>query len=228
MILTLKELADYLKVNERTIMRMLKNGQVQGAKIGGQWRFNSRQIDALFFPEPMDNSADYPLDEISQSHIGIPLSRCVSKEHVVLNLKAKDVAGVITEMVDSRLLNALVYDIQGLREKCLAREALLSTGVGNGIAIPHPRDPEPTLRAPGIVILGCSRKGIDFQAIDGQPVHLFFLLCCQSIKLHLHLMGRLARILRNPDFAARCLACRTAKSIIRLIMDAERQEFLSS
>ena len=50
MILTLKELADYLRVNERTILRMLKSGQIQGVKIGGQWRFNGSQIDQMFFP----------------------------------------------------------------------------------------------------------------------------------------------------------------------------------
>ena len=50
MILTLKELADYLRVNERTILRMLNTGQLKGTKIGGQWRFNSSQIDSLFFP----------------------------------------------------------------------------------------------------------------------------------------------------------------------------------
>ncbi len=54
MILTLKELADYLRVNERTIIRMLKAGKIQGTKIGGQWRFNGSQIDQFFFCSPED------------------------------------------------------------------------------------------------------------------------------------------------------------------------------
>ncbi len=228
MILTLKELADHLKVNERTILRMLKTGQVKGAKIGGQWRFNSQQIDGLFFPDSPPDPADGPsLPELSNPFAGIPLSRVMSTDRMLFDLKARTGEQVIAELVDPRMLNALIYDIQDLRDKCAARESLLSTGVGNGIAIPHPRDPVPTLRAPGIIVVGRSEPGIDFLAVDGQPVHLFFLLCCQKIELHLHLMGRLAHVLRQEGFVARCMECQTPADMLRLVMEMERREFLN-
>lgn len=227
MILTLKELAEYLRVNERTILRMLKTEQVQGAKIGGQWRFNSRQIDSLFFPESdVPEGGEHPLVAMAKSHIGIPLSRMMHEDRIHMELQAENSKDVINELIEPRTLNPYVYDVHDLREKCLAREALLSTGVGNGIAVPHPRDPVPTLRASGIVIVGRSKKGVDFGAVDGKPVHLFFLMCCQNIELHLHLMGRLAHVLKTEGFSERCLACEQPEEIIRLVMEVERTDFL--
>lgn len=229
MILTLRELAQMLRVNERTILRMLKNGQIQGAKIGGQWRFNSSQIDGLFFPGAQQQSEgeEVPLNTLTQSHIGIPVSRVMDEGRMVLDMSATDVDGVINELTDIRMLNSVLLDVKELRTKCKAREDLLSTGVGDGVAIPHPRDPVATLRAPAIINVGRSEAGVDYGAADGKPVHLFFLMCSQNIELHLHLMGRLARMLRREGFIQDCLNCGTPEEILRLVMTAERDEFLS-
>jgi len=229
MILTLRELAQMLRVNERTILRMLKSGQLQGAKIGGQWRFNSSQIDGLFFPgaPASEGDEDIPLAMITRSHIGIPISRVMSDSRMVMALSATDVVGAIEELTNPRMLNPVLLDVKDLRTKCLAREELLSTGIGNGIALPHPRDPVTTLRAPAVIVFGRSPAGIDFAAADGKPVHAFFLMCSQSIELHLHLMGRLARLLRHGDFVPQCLACTSPQDVMRLIMEAERDDFLA-
>lgn len=228
MILTLRELAQMLRVNERTILRMLKSGQLQGAKIGGQWRFNSGQIDGLFFPgePPRDTAEDIPLAELTRTQIGIPVSRVMSDTRMVLSLTGSDVESVIEELTNPRMLNPVLLDVSDLRAKCLAREELLSTGVGRGVALPHPRDPVTTLRAPAVIVFGRSTAGVQFKAADGKPVHLFFLMCSQSIELHLHLMGRMARLLRQDDFIAQCMACSTPQDVIRLVMEFERDEFL--
>lgn len=225
MILTLKELADYLRVNERTILRMLKTGQIQGAKIGGQWRFNGSQIDSLFFPNTPRGADDIPLSDLTRSHIGIPVSRVMDAGRMVMDMEADSVEGVIRELVAPRMLNTILMDVGELREKCLAREALLSTGVGHGVAIPHPRDPIPTLRAPAAVVFGKSAGGVDFNAADGHPVHAFFLLCCQNIEVHLHLMGRLARLLQHESFIQDCRQCETPEDVMRTVMEMERADF---
>ncbi len=229
MILTLRELAQMLRVNERTILRMLKSGQLQGAKIGGQWRFNSSQIDGLFFPgdAPRETAEDIPLSELTRSHFGIPISRVMSDTRMVLSLGGRDTASVIEELTNPRMLNPVLLDVSDLRQKCVAREELLSTGVGRGVALPHPRDPVTTLRAPAVIVFGRSVEGVDFKAADGKAVHLFFLMCSQSIELHLHLMGRMARLLRQNDFIAQCMACSTPQDIMRLVMESERDEFLA-
>ncbi len=229
MILTLRELAQMLRVNERTILRMLKSGQIKGAKIGGQWRFNSSQIDGLFFPEGGVSTGDeeVSLEMLTRSPIGLPVSRLMSETRAVMSMTAQGVEGVIEELTNPRLVGPLVLDVTDLRTKCLAREKLLSTGVGSGVAIPHPRDPITTLRAPAMVVFGRSKQGIDFGAADGKPVDLFFLMCAQSIELHLHLMGRMSRLLRQGSFLSQCREAATPQDLIRLVMEAERNEFLS-
>ncbi|MDX9979998.1 MAG: PTS sugar transporter subunit IIA, partial [Lentisphaeria bacterium] len=224
MILTLRELADYLRVNERTILRMLKTGQVQGAKIGGQWRFNSSQIDGLFFPpeEGAEVEGEESLGNLARSYLSIPVSRMMAEDRMIMDMQATQVSEVIEELTPRELLGKLVMEVESLRAKCLAREQLLSTGVGNGVAIPHPRDPVATLKAPAMIIFGRSAKGIDFGAVDGKPVHLFFLLCCQNIEIHLHLMGRMAKLLRNRDFLAQCQACENPGDVLRVVLEFER------
>lgn len=226
MILTLKELSDYLRVNERTVLRMLKSGQLQGTKIGGQWRFNGSQIDSLFFP-PGQVVEEVPLEDLTRSCLGIPVSRVMARERVVMDMRATDTAGVINELVAPAMFNSLVLDVQDARKRLLDRERLLSTGVGKGIAIPHPRDPIPTLRKPAVIVFGRSREGINYAALDGKPVHVFFLLCCQTIELHLHLLGRLAQLLRDGSFTADCRAVATAEDLLLLVLERERREFLA-
>ncbi|MGN0891947.1 MAG: PTS sugar transporter subunit IIA [Oligosphaeraceae bacterium] len=231
MILTLKELAEYLRVNERTILRMINTGKIQGAKIGGQWRFNGSQIDQVFFPGSASESSPLEAEEsssiISHPQIGIPVSRVMSEDRILLDLKGQTKEEVIKELTGDRLLYGLVLDVEDLRAKCLQREQVLSTGVGEGIAIPHPRDPIPTLRASAAVIYGYSKEGVDFNAPDGKPVHMFFLVCSQNIELHLHLMGCMARLLKSSAFVEKLPKCQSGAEVIKLVMEHERAEFLS-
>ncbi len=222
MILTLKELAEYLKVNERTILRMHESGQIQGVKIGGQWRFNGSQIDKMFFPDGKA-SETYTLPK---SHIGIPVSRTMDVSRVLLNLHSDCVEDVIEELTHAKIFNNLVLDIRDLQDKCLARERILSTAVGNGIAVPHPRDPIPTLQMPCCVVYGYSKAGINFNAPDGKPVHFFFLHCSQNIELHLHLMSSLAHLLKEPEFIKNCEKAKEPEDVIKAVMEQERTSFL--
>jgi len=227
MILTLKELAEYLRVTERTVLRMLHTGKIQGAKIGGQWRFNGSQIDKVFFPSDPKEDEEVPMAMLTRPHIGIPISRLMKEERCIMDLKSTTKTDIITELTDPRLLNGLVLDIRELREKCLSREDVLSTGIANGIAIPHPRDPISTLRAPACVIYGYSKQGIDFDAEDGKKTHIFFMICSQNIELHLHLMGCLARLLSNDKVISALTKCENSTDIMKLIMENERADFLS-
>ncbi|MFO7822102.1 MAG: PTS sugar transporter subunit IIA [Lentisphaeria bacterium] len=228
MILTLKELANHLRVNERTILRMQQSGQIQGVKVGGQWRFNSSQVDGLFFPES-DNGADgaVPLAEITRTHLATPLSRIMQKDCMLLDLQADDAEGVIGEMCQAVMNQNLLLDFDDLKKRVMAREKLLSTGVGNGLAIPHPRDPIPALNAPAVVIFGKSSKGIDFDTPDGEPVQLFFLLVSKEIQMHLHVMGRLAHMLRDESIVAGLKKAQDADEVMRLALEVEREAFLT-
>ena len=230
MILTLKELATYLRVNERTILRMQKAGQIQGIKIGGQWRFNGSQIDTLFFPDhaPDDPASAVPLKDFMPRDISVPLSRLLRPDRILFDLQGATGREVIDEMVDVIQRQNLCLDPSVLRKAVHAREALLSTGVGDGVAIPHPREPITDLREPATMIIGRSARGIEFGSADGQPVHLFFLTASQTIQSHLNILGRLATLCLDQEALANLKQTSEAEEFIRLVLKSERDNFIKS
>ena len=87
-----------------------------------------------------------------------------------------------------------------LLQVLLAREALGSTGVGGGVAIPHPRNPIVLDVDRPLVTVSFLKTPIDFEAIDNKPVHTLFMLVTPSTRVHLHLISRLAFVLHDPSF----------------------------
>ena len=78
------------------------------------------------------------------------------------------------------------------------------------------------------MVFGRHPEGVEYGAVDGEPVRLFFLLCSQNTELHLHLMGKLAQLLRQSVFAETCLECESARDVLRAALDCERRQFLGS
>jgi len=227
MILTLKELANYLRVNERTILRMQRSGQIKGVKVGGQWRFNGSQIDQLFFPGSDGGEGEkVELDDITRTHMMTPLSRILSENRMIMNMAATNSEEAINELCDVVEQENLVLDPDNFRERVDAREKLLSTGVGKGVAIPHPRDPVTALPASAIIVFGKSSQGIDMDAVDGKPVNLFFLLACKDIEIHLQMMGRLAQMLQDDELVREINQSEKPEDILKAAMEFERKEFL--
>jgi PTS system nitrogen regulatory IIA component len=110
-----------------------------------------------------------------------------------------EVESVLTGLV------AAVPDIsrpkrEKLLQKLLKREALTSTGVGNGVAIPHPRSPIPDGPASPRIVTGFTEDPVPYRAIDDKPVFVLFLLLCPTTQIHLQLLSRLAFCLRDPKF----------------------------
>ncbi|HRZ12733.1 MAG TPA: PTS sugar transporter subunit IIA [Kiritimatiellia bacterium] len=87
-----------------------------------------------------------------------------------------------------------------LFQAMLAREALQSTGIGDGIAVPHVRNPLIIEVDKPLVCLCFLEKPVDFQALDGKPVFVLFTLVTPSVRAHLHLLSRLSFCLRDPTF----------------------------
>ncbi len=128
----------------------------------------------------------------------MPTIRDLLQENLIIEeITAVDKRGVLREF--ARLLKVLnrVDDEEGLLSALLERESLGSTGIGDGVAIPHGKLP---LGSEMIVAFGRSSKGVEFQAIDSKPVFLFFLLVTPEDQPgdHLKALARISRILKNP------------------------------
>ncbi len=134
---------------------------------------------------------------------------------VIASLSGQTGQAVLAELC--RPLTAIQkVDGQRLLDTLLEREKLGSTGIGEGIAIPHGKVPN----LPGLMAsFGRSVPGVDFRAIDGRPTHLFFALFApeNSAGAHLKALARISRIFKNPAFRETLLKAGSADEIYRLI-----------
>ena len=140
----------------------------------------------------------------------------IPPEHILLASKASGKRALITEIAG--LLPAM--DPDQVLELIMAREHLGSTGIGHGVAIPHSRMadlPEP------VIAMARHPEGIDFDAIDGQPVYIVVLLLVpdQEDNQHLELLARLARLLQNADFRKSVMEAADEQTMSALFARAE-------
>jgi mannitol/fructose-specific phosphotransferase system IIA component (Ntr-type) len=103
------------------------------------------------------------------------------------------------------------------------REQLHSTGIGDGIALPHARNALVGLVDHPIIVFGRHPDGIPYGAIDAMPARLFFLLIAPTVTQHLAILARLSRVLRDPKLRRNLLAADKSEKIIALVRDAESQ-----
>ncbi len=137
---------------------------------------------------------------------------------ITADLKGGNKKEVIEELVDL-LLSAGAIEKKNkakLIEMLMAREALGSTAIGQGIAIPHAKSESVTKLTAG---LGVSKKGIDFDSLDGEPAYIFFLLVApvDSAGPHLKALARISRLLKDKYFRESLKSSKDEKSILKLM-----------
>lgn len=141
-------------------------------------------------------------------------------EAVTANIQAKDKDGAIKELVDLLYKAGGIKDREKLVKILMNREALGSTGIGQGVGIPHGKS-EGVMEL--VAAFGLSQKGVNFDSLDGEPVHIFFLLVAphDSAGPHLKALARISRLLKDRIFRESLKQCKDEKSILRLIEDED-------
>ena len=152
----------------------------------------------------------------------VVLSELISPATINLNLKSADRDAVLDELVGqipavARQPEARSTLLRALRE----REQLHSTGIGDGVALPHARNALVGLVDRPVIVFGRHAQGIPFDAIDGEPARLFFLLVAPTVTQHLAVLARISRLLRDPRVRQELLTADSAKKVLALIREAE-------
>lgn len=144
------------------------------------------------------------------------------KETILTDLKSNDKKGVLEELV-APVAKMTGIDHEKLVRILMERERLGSTGIDGGIGIPHGKLKELDSL---IVGFGLSKKGVNFESMDGRPTHIFFLLFTpeNSTGLHLKLLARISRFLKNEDFKAKLRKISTPEDVISII-EADDEDF---
>jgi PTS system nitrogen regulatory IIA component len=197
--LTARDAARLLGVSEATLYRWLKSGDLAATRVNDQYRLN--RIDLLEFAASrnMDISPDL-LAELEQPQLP-SLSEAIRAGGVHRGIAGQDKSAILRDVVE-RMPLPRPADRELLHRVLLAREALGSTGFGNGIAIPHPRNPI-VLRIPKPEVAVCYLdRPVDFEALDGKAVHTLVTVVSPSTRTHLHLLALIAAAVRDPAVLA--------------------------
>ncbi len=147
----------------------------------------------------------------------------LNEKAVAANMKAQDKEGVIGELVDLLYKAGAIKDKEELVSALLAREALGSTGIGQGIGIPHGKSGKVKEL---VAAFGLSRKGVKFDSLDGEPVYIFFLLVApeESAGPHLKALARISRFLKDKYFRDLLKAAKDEKEIIKIIIEEDEKK----
>jgi len=205
-IMTIQEVAEYVRVSERTIYSWASKGQIPCGKLGLTWRFKRSEIekwvDSKLMPQA---SPPTPLANILIKDI-------LSTERVLIlqNNHKK-------EALDE-LINVFPYKNKDeIKQGIYKREELMSTGIGFGIAIPHVRlESIPKLS----MAVGVSHEGIkDYESLDGKPVHIIFMILSSKGQhaQHIKTMATISRTFKNKDLFNSILASNDASVIFKAL-----------
>ena len=142
------------------------------------------------------------------------------KELMIMDLQGTTKEGVIDEMIASLSANGIINDVAVYKEGIMKRESQTSTGLGDGIAMPHAKNKAVVKPA---VVFAKSAAGVDYASLDGQPAHLFFMIAAPegANNVHLEVLASLSRLLINSDFTASLKKAKTPEEVQGLFAAAE-------
>lgn len=196
--LNVRDISKLLKVSEKTIYRWIEQGKLPALRIHDQYRFNRVEILEWATARRVNVSpeifAEPPGPEPMPS-----LRAALEAGGIYYRLAGRTKVEVLRSVVEHLRLPEAV-DREFLLQVLQAREELASTGVGDGIAIPHVRNPVVLHIDQPSLSLCFLETPVDFGALDGRPVQALFTLASPTVRAHLHMLSRLGFALRDPDF----------------------------
>lgn len=231
--LKIKDVAELLNVSETTIRRWLGDGKIPAYRLNHQYRFNRHEIEDWVLGQKLgkhDSAISYreelkePMEESKAGQASggskqFSLYRAIHKGGVLV-----DVPGTSKEQLIRATMKKLAPDLnvepEAISDMLLDREALQSTALNNGIAIPHTRDFLLNSHFDTVAIVFPTTP-IEYGALDGKPVHTLFFLFASDDRRHLHLLAKLAHLNSQPEMQALLQSRPNKDKLLEYIKDWE-------
>ena len=198
MMLDVKEVSRLLSVSEKTLYRWLLKGEIPAYKIGQSYRFNRVELLEWATAHKIKVSTEIIDDTLATGSETPALTEAINAGGIYYNVAGGDKESILKSIVATMKLPEDV-DRNFLTDALLARENLGTTGIGDGIAIPHVRNPVVFHINTPVLSLCFLDHPVDFAAIDGKPVDTVFTLMTPTVRSHLHLLSRLGYALHLPS-----------------------------
>jgi PTS system nitrogen regulatory IIA component len=207
-ILTIEEVAKYLRVSERTVYDWAQKAEIPAGKIGTVWRFKKSDIENWVNERLSINKTD--------SH-SVQIENILSPDRILF-LDYSTKRDVILALADNLANAPQIKNRQELAAEILKREDLMSTAIGRGIAIPHVRLSSVTDL---VVSVGISRTDIiDFQTLDDQPVRLVFMIAAAYSQhaYYLQTLSFFSAKLKNTELRQSLLSAKSSQEVYNLLL----------
>jgi PTS system nitrogen regulatory IIA component len=212
--LDLKAAAALMNVSERAIYKWVHEQGLPAHCVNEQYRFSRVELLEWATAQGLKVSpALFTMPAAPGSEVA-GFESALAAGGVHHNVFGADKQAVIAEAI-RRMPLPEDMDRDLLLDIILARESLGSTGIGDGVAIPHVRNPIVMNTSQPLMSLCFLAAPVDFDAMDGQPVHTLFMIICPTIKMHLHLIARLSFALRQPVFSEALRERKDAQEILK-------------
>lgn len=224
---TLEELAQLLGRDRRIVEKMINRGLVPGRKVGGEWRFNAIEI-THWLERELRAFDDADLAQLEQSQQSEELresavSSLLKIETCEVPLDGSTKPSVLQALVELAGRTWQVWDPAAILKAIKEREDVMSTGFENGVAIPHPRNPQPDALGQSIIAFGRTYSGIPFGAPKRALSDLFFLVLARDSATHLQILARLGRMMQQPDFLDQLRHAETGMEAYDIIVATDHQ-----
>lgn len=222
-LMTLPQAAAYLQLAEKTVLRMAQRGDLPAAKVASQWRFLLPVIRD-WLARQMQSLPVARLEELGRGHKGLlRVGEVIRPEHVKLNIRRGPKERVLAQLVAPLTRSGFISQGRRLLKSLLDREAMMTTAIGHGVAMPHPRRVISGLFPEPVLVLGICPAGTDFEAVDDRLVHVFFLICATRDEIHLRLMARVAWLVRDDALMSGLRGASSQQEAITLLSPASQK-----
>lgn len=197
--LGVRDVCALLNVSEKTVYRWINQGLLPAYRLNDQYRFNRAELLEWATARKINISAEL-FEEPESSATPLPsLTEALQAGGIFYRVGGDDKTSVLRAVIEHLRVPEEV-DREFLFRVMLARENLQSTGIGDGIAIPHVRNPIVLHVSRPMITLCFLERPVDFAALDGKPVHALFTLISPTVRAHLWMLSRLSFALHDAEF----------------------------
>jgi len=193
-LLTLKQAAAYLRVTDSVIKEMVHSGIFDSVKKGNTVKILKADID-----EWLANLSDIENEHLALKKAVCRFSDYFKSKYIFLDFEAANKFEAIAEMSKKAKDLKIVRDHRWLYQVVIAREELVSTAIGNSVALLHPRHHHPSKIKKPTILFGRSKQEIDFDALDNKPVNIFFMLLLHDDVQHLFSISYISKFLLHQE-----------------------------